>query len=95
MTITRTVEVPADHKISLELPRSIPVGSKAQIELKVIPFEKKEDRSEKLHLTKAELDEILVTAKTPISDSLTGILAHLGNITIEQIREERLTRYIK
>ena len=50
--------------------------------------------NEKLNLTKKELDEMLRTAKTPISDSLTGILSHLGDITIEQIREERLAKYL-
>ena len=45
-------------------------------------------------LSKKELDEIVRNADTPVSDSLTGILAHLGDITIEQIREERLAEYL-
>jgi len=98
MTITQTVEIPANRRLSIEVPRDIPAG-KAQIELKVIPFVKKEEISlankpQKLRLTKNELDEMLKNAKTPISDSLTGILAHLGDITIEQIRDERLARHL-
>jgi hypothetical protein len=54
-----------------------------------------DDKPPKLRLTKKELDEMLANAQTPISDSLTGILAHLGAITVEQIREERLAKYLQ
>ena len=97
MTITQTVEIPADRRLTIEVPLEVPVG-KTCIELKVIPFIKKreiDNNNEKLRFTKKELSEILQNAKTPISDSLTGILAHLGDITIEQIREERLAKYLQ
>ena len=99
MTITQTVEIPANRRLHLdiELPHDLPAG-KASIEMKVISFENKQekpDNKRKLCLTKKELDEILENAQTPISDSLTGILAHLGDITIEQIREERLAKYLQ
>ena len=96
MSVTQTVEIPANRRLHLdfEVPMEIPVG-KAQVELKVIPFVNKPDKSGKLRLSKQELDEILRNAQTPISDSLTGILAHLGDITVEQIREERLSKYLK
>jgi len=96
MSVTQTVEIPANRRLHLdfEVPVEIPVG-KAQIELRVIPFVNKPDNNGKFRLSKQELDEILRNAQTPISDSLTGILAHLGDITIEQIREERLAKYLK
>ncbi|MCL2442956.1 MAG: hypothetical protein FWD13_05750 [Treponema sp.] len=99
MTITQTVEIQADRRLSFDIPREIPLG-RAQVEIKVIPFVKKEEKSAankppELRLTKKELDEILQNAKTPISDSLTGILDGLGDITIEQIRDERLARHIQ
>ena len=96
MSVTQTVEIPANRRLHLdfEVPMEIPVG-KAQVELKVIPFVNKPDNCGKLRLSKQELDEILRNAQTPISDSLTGILADLGDITIEQIREERLAKYLK
>ena len=47
----------------------------------------------KLPLTKEELDIMLQAAQTPLSDSLTGILAAAGDVTAEQIREERLAKY--
>ena len=104
MIITQTVDIPADRRLIIEVPYEIPAG-KAQVELKVIPFTKKEEISEpavkesypdnngKLRLTKKELDEML--DKSPITRELTGILSDLGDITIEQIREERLAKYLK
>jgi hypothetical protein len=32
---------------------------------------------------------------TPISDSLLGILSDVGDITLEQIREERMAKHLK
>jgi len=101
MTITQTVDITDSRRLHLDfdIPREVPAG-KARVELKVIPFVKKEEKhvlnkSSKLRLTKKELDEMLNNAQTPISDSLTGILAHLGDISIEQIRDERLARHLQ
>ena len=99
MTVEQIIDIPADRRLRLdfEVPHELPAG-KARLEMKVIPFKKKEeknpDNNGKLHLTKKELDEMLQNAQTPISDSLTGVLSHLGDITIEQIREERLAKYL-
>ena len=73
----------------------MPAGAIAQVKLKIVPFAKKGEKPAaveppKFRLDKRELDEMLRNAQTPISDSLTGILAHLGDITAEQICEERL-----
>ena len=35
MTIEQTVEIPADYRIVLDLPRSLPAGKKAQIEITI------------------------------------------------------------
>jgi len=35
----------------------------------------------------------LVGVETPIADSLLGVAANLGNITLDEIREERLAKY--
>ena len=45
----------------------------------------------KLGITRRELEEMLKSAETPISDSLTGIFVKVGDITKEQIREARLS----
>jgi len=98
MTITQTVEIPTNRRIILEVPREVPIG-KAQVEVKVIPFVRKESNSAsiispKLRLTKKELDEILQNSDTPHTDALTGILTHLGDVSAEQIREERLAKHL-
>ena len=99
MTITQTVEIPASHRLTIDVPREVPAGATARFELKVIPFAKRDEihpaaKPPQFKLSKKELDEIVQNAKTPVSDSLSGILAHLGGITIEQIREERLAKHL-
>jgi hypothetical protein len=101
MTIEQTMQIPNDHRLAIDLPREIPAGTTVWVELKVFPFVKKEEKPvvagsqadtlPKLRLTKKELHEML--DKSPITRELTGILSNLGNITIEQIRDERLAKY--
>jgi|GEM_PF-1939525 len=100
MTITKTVEVPANRWLAIEVPSEVPAGAIAQVKLKIVPFAEKGEKlaavePSKLRLARRELDEILRNAQTPISDSLTGILAHLGDITAEQIRDERLAKHFQ
>jgi len=47
MTITQTVDIPANRRITLEVPREVPAG-RARIELNVIPFVKKEEKSKEV-----------------------------------------------
>ena len=97
MTLTQIVEIPADRRVrfDIEVPREIPEG-KAQFELKVVSFVKKDEDPEngrkKLGMTMKEIDELLKTTHTPHSDALAGILSDIGDISIEQIREERLAK---
>ena len=97
MTITQTVEIPADRRLVIDMPLEVPAG-KAQVEVKVIPFVKKEGTPvdgvpPKLRLTKKELDEML--QNSPHTQALIGILSGSGDITTEQIREERLAKYLQ
>jgi len=96
MTITQTVEIPVDRRITV--PREVPTGATARVEFNVIPFAKKEEKTAsiatpKLRITKKELDEMLENC--PITQELSGILSDLGDITIEQIRDERLAKHLK
>jgi len=88
MTIIQTVDITNNRWLHLdfEIPREIPAG-KAQIELKVIPFIKKEEEQESPLKT-------LAGVATPIADSLLGAAANLGNITIDEIREEKLAKHL-
>jgi len=89
MTITQTVDIPADRRLNLnfQIPQEVPAG-KAQIEVKVIPFVKKDDKPEPPL-------KCLIGVKTPRADALLGAAANLGDITLEEIREERLAKYLK
>jgi hypothetical protein len=96
MSITQTIEVPADHRLTIDLPRDLPVGTTARFEYRVIPFVKKKEKTEmkkqsKLSITRKELDEMI--ENSPLVKSLTGILH--TNMTIEQIRDERLAKHLK
>ena len=87
MTITQTVEIPDDRRLTIEVPREIPAG-RAQVELRVISFVKKEEKPEPPL-------KCLEGVSTPRSDRLLGAAAILGNITLDEIREERLAKYFK
>jgi hypothetical protein len=62
----------------------IPAG-RAQVDLKVIPFVKKGD-------IPAPSLKCLAGVKTPRADRLLGAAASLGNITLDEIRDERLAK---
>ena len=94
MTITQTVDIPENRRLTIEVPSEVPTG-RAQVELKVIPFDRKKGSPKKLRLTKQQLDEMLRNAETPHTDALLGLLSHMGNITLEEIRDERLARHQK
>jgi hypothetical protein len=86
MTIGKTVEIPANRLLHLdfEVPIEVPIG-KAQIELKVIPFVDKQKKS-----ALKNTDNSL----TPHTDALLNILSNLGDININEIREERLAKHL-
>ena len=46
MTMTQTIEITESRRITLEVPRDVPMG-KAQFEYKIIPFIKKEEKTVK------------------------------------------------
>jgi len=81
MTITQTVDIPADRRVFFDIPREVPVG-KAQVELKVIPFVKKESiKSTSSH-------------STPHTDAILSIFSKMGDVKLEEIRDERLARHL-
>ena len=43
MVVEQIIEIPDSRLITLEIPREVPTG-KAQVELKIIPFVKKEEK---------------------------------------------------
>jgi hypothetical protein len=88
MTIEQTVDITADHRIFFEFlaPKEIPVGP-ARVELKVTPVA---ERQERVTAKKEGTD-----LSTPRADRLLGVATHLGDISLEEIRAERLSKYLK
>jgi hypothetical protein len=87
MTIEQTVEIPVDRLVSFKFlaPKEIPAGP-ARLELKVIPILEGKDKP---------VPETGKKSATPLTDALSGILSSLGDISLEEIREERLAKHLK
>jgi hypothetical protein len=85
MTIEQTVEIPADHRLVIEVPPEIPEG-KAVLAFTPAGEEKKTP------LVRGTADK---ERPTPLTDMLCGLLAHAGDISLEEIRAERLSKYLK
>jgi len=87
MTIEQTVEIPINHKILFEVlaPKEIPAGP-AKVELKFTPVVENQDK----HLPKNPNEQA-----TPHTDALLGILSSIGDISLDEIRSERLAKHIK
>ena len=101
MTITQTIEIPADHRLTIEVPREVPAGPAL---VAFTPAERENPKGQKFKLPKEVVEEILggmtlaevLSQPTPIADSLLGVAKNLGDISLEQIREERLVeKYLK
>ena len=80
MMIEQTVEVPVSHRLTIDVPREIPAGPT------ILAFRP---------MTVQKLDKAKPKHETPITDRLAGCLAGIGDINIEEIREERLAKYLK
>ena len=74
-------------RFDFEVPREIPEG-KAQVEFKVIPFEKKEEQP----IIDEDMPPLkcLIGVDTPRSDRLLGAAANLGDTTLDELRDEWL-----
>jgi hypothetical protein len=83
MTIAQTVEVPVDHRLTLEIPPEIPVGRAL---LTFTPAPEPET---------AKPGDNAEERATPISDRLLGIASHIGDISLDELRTERLSKYLK
>jgi len=92
MIIEQIVEIPSDHRVFFEFlaPKEIPPGP-ARVEVKFIPVLDKQDKS--ASETGKDLAFLEGTA-TPRADRLLGAAAHMGDISLEEIRTERLTKYL-
>jgi hypothetical protein len=86
MTIEQTVEIPADHRLVIEVPREVPAG-RAVLAFTPVPFPKTENTG-KIRLTRPVIDELL---RSEALRSLTGLLH--TDMDSGEIRAERLKKY--
>ena len=98
MTIEQTVEIPASHRLVIDVPREVPEGP---VVLTFTPAAARRsepalsaDEGASPHPNSDALKRIL-SQPTPRADALLGVAANLGDITLEQIREERLAKYLE
>ena len=93
MTITQTVEVPADRRVFFEFlaPREIPAG-KARVEVKVTPVvEKQTDQRSPDRRSEPALSADEGASPHPHSDALFALLAPIrGTVDVDEIRTERI-----
>jgi hypothetical protein len=91
MTITQTVEITDDYRVTLEIPRSVPKG-KAHITIQFPVAENPKTDSEIPRFTENEFEELM--KNSPITQSLSGILSGLGDVDLDEIRMERLKKHL-
>jgi len=91
MVIEQTIEVPASRRIFLDLPPELPTGkTKIELILTTLSNAPQPKYGEKIRLTKQKKEELL---QGETLRSLTGILH--TEMSLEEIREERLAKYLK
>jgi len=81
MTITQTIDVPDDRRVFFDVPREVPTG-KTKFEIKVIPFVKPAQK---------DTDKL----STPHTDALLSIFSGMGEVSLDEIRDERLAKHLK
>ena len=87
MTMTQTIEIPLDRRITFEVPREAPTG-KVLFEYKIIPFVKKEEKTI-IGNDKPPL-KCLIGVDTSLVDSMVGIIANPENKTYDELRFESM-----
>jgi hypothetical protein len=89
MTITQTVDIPADRRITLEVPREIPPGKTI---LAFTPVPDQGVPSRKVGSAPENANE----RATPHSDALFAIFSQIGgDIDPDEIRSERLAKHLR
>jgi hypothetical protein len=83
MSIMQTVEIPDNHRLTIDVPPEVPVGRANIIIQFPLPVDTQPEKT-------AAKD-----SPTPITDSLVGILSGIGDIDLDEIRMERLAKHLK
>jgi hypothetical protein len=85
MTITQTVDIPASHELTIQVPREVPPGKA------VLAFTPVSDRG----FTGRKVEGASEQA-TPHSNALFAIFSQIGgDIDPDEIRSERLAKHLR
>ena len=100
MSYTQTIEIPADRRITLEVPPQIPIGETARFEVIWFPVNNEtkpskkandsfpRDKDGKIIISRKKLDEMVKNSKA--LNELTGILSGLRDADLYEIRYKAL-----
>ena len=86
MTIEETIEIPADYRLFLELPRSVPIGVKARVEVN-IPAVTTKNQANSIFDTKIE-DVRLLLQKEMVEKGTSTVIAATGDGWEAHVRED-------
>ena len=91
MTITQTVDIPADRRLVIDVPNEVPVG-RVVLAFTPAPVKKATDQGSDTALKTADEG----TSPHPNSDALFALLASIrGTVDVDEIRTERLAKHLK
>jgi hypothetical protein len=101
MSVTQTIEIPENRRVTLEIPREIPMGQVILTFTPALPMVESSEKSSankpktvgsdgKFHFTRKEWDEMMESS--PITKELTGILH--TDMTLDEIRMARLAKHL-
>ena len=91
MTITQTVDITDDYRVTLDIPRSIPKG-RTDVTIQFPVTEKPKADSNIPHITQKQIKEMLKDC--PNTLALSGILSSLGDIDLDEWRMKRLAKHL-
>jgi hypothetical protein len=87
MSITQTVEIPASRRLTIDVPPEVPLGP-VDLIYKPATGQKAEQKHG------SPITNQLPGSLTPHTDALLNILSNLGDVNIDEIREERLAKHL-
>jgi hypothetical protein len=87
MTVEQIIDIPADYRILLELPRTIPTGVKARVAISV-PITDTKSQINSMSTPSVELEEVRRLLQKEMTEKGTsGVMAAVGDGWEAHVRE--------
>jgi hypothetical protein len=92
MSVTQTVEIPVNHRLTIDVPPEVPAG---QAKIRFFPVSAGKEPVQRSEARDSEIiNKNADNSLTPHTDALLNILSKLGDINIDEIRDERLAKHL-